>query len=273
MYFLKKLLLKTNTYHPAKIFAGWISRPPSIWLADAKLRIRGAPDGYPVPPPHLNYHIVQSVSGHQYMVGGQKVMDHMIGCLDQAGVDIKDCRHVLDFGSGLGRLLRWLSGYKGMTLYGSDLNPDLVHWCQKNLPFATFDVNDLSPPLKYADASFDLIYLRSVFTHLSDAIQLEWMGEFKRLLQDGGILLFTTHGDLFTHVLSDSEREIYNGDQIVLRNLNHEGSNIACSIQSQEQVRNHLLAGYELVAQFDGVERCRQDVHIVRKKPMPVPEN
>ena len=39
---------------------------------------------------------------------------------------------VLDFGCGCGRMTRYLSMDESIEAYGSDVNNDLVVWCQKN---------------------------------------------------------------------------------------------------------------------------------------------
>jgi len=60
------------------------------------------------------------------------------------------------------------------------------------IPFAEFDINALSPPLVYGEGSFGLIYTFSVFTHLSEALQVSWLAELSRVLKPGGYLLLTT---------------------------------------------------------------------------------
>ena len=65
---------------------------------------------------------------------------------------------------------------------GSDLSGGAIDWCRGNLPFARFETNGLSPPLAFADASFDLAYALSVLTHLPEAIQHEWMDELRRVV-------------------------------------------------------------------------------------------
>src|SRR5262249_14848680 len=50
-------------------------------------------------------------------------------------------------------------------------------------------------PLRYRDASFDLVYAFSVFTHLPESLQLAWMGELRRVLRPGGYLLISLHGE------------------------------------------------------------------------------
>ena len=66
--------------------------------------------------------------------------------LRRHGADIEGLGTILDFGCGAGRVIRHFSSLKGTTLFGTDINPELTNWCQRNLPFAKFTVNQPHPP-------------------------------------------------------------------------------------------------------------------------------
>jgi SAM-dependent methyltransferase len=55
-----------------------------------------------------------------------------------------------------------------------------------------FDAIDPMPPIKYPNNMFDVIYLYSVFSHLSEAAHQSWLNEFHRILKPGGIFIATT---------------------------------------------------------------------------------
>ncbi|MDP3582110.1 MAG: methyltransferase domain-containing protein, partial [Ignavibacteria bacterium] len=150
----------------------------------------------------------------------------------------------------------------------SDLNPELISWCDKNLTFGKFTTNNLIPPLSYEDNFFDLIYARSVLTHLGKELQLEWINEMKRILKPGGLFYFTTHGKVTIAPLSKAEQEQFNSDEIVLHNSFGEGDNKYSSYQSYKWTIENLLEGFELVGFQEGNENphLRQDVYIFKKK-------
>ena len=112
---------------------------------------------------------------------------------------------VLDFGSGWGRIIRFfLRDVPHNQLHGTDCWQEIVESSRSLNRWCSFDINSTLPPMQYADQSFDLVYLYSVFSHLSEAAHLAWLGEFRRLLRPGGLLVTTTRPRRFLQILSAS---------------------------------------------------------------------
>ena len=86
--------------------------------------------------------------------------------LETWGFDLRSMQSVLEFGCGTARVLRHFRNIAGLRLAGTDANPKSIAWDCLNLPGIDFSENALTPPLKYDDASFDLVYALSVFTHI-----------------------------------------------------------------------------------------------------------
>lgn len=105
-------------------------------------------------------------------------------------------KRVLDFGCGVGRLLRQLTGEATVAeIEGCDMHQESIDWCRENLdpPFRFF-VNDASPPLAgVPDETYDLIVAISVFTHLAEDWN-GWLAEIQRITKPGGLLMATFHG-------------------------------------------------------------------------------
>jgi SAM-dependent methyltransferase len=114
--------------------------------------------------------------------------------------------HVLDIGCGIGRLAVALTGYLDpqARYEGLDIVPSGIEWCTENITsrypnfrFTLADVSNgeynpngrLAPteyPLPYADATFDLVVLTSVFTHMLPAEKEHYLDEIARVLKRDG---------------------------------------------------------------------------------------
>jgi SAM-dependent methyltransferase len=121
-----------------------------------------------------------------------KMLLELAALLGQRGAD--SIGSVLDFGCGCGRTLRWFAqALPDAALHGVDVRAATVAWCAANLP-GTFAHNGTQPPLPHADASFDLVYALSVFSHLNLDQQVAWMRELVRVTRPDGVVLVSTHG-------------------------------------------------------------------------------
>lgn len=152
-------------------------------------------DYQPVPP-----------SGLRVRVGGWEDADHFLGVGRKIFWDLKrllkevDKRFdsfasILDFGCGCGRVLRFLKPADGQAIAGTDIDPESITWCRQHLGhIGDFQVNDFLPPLSYPDETFDLVYCISVFTHLPEGMQFQWLEELKRITKESGILVASLHG-------------------------------------------------------------------------------
>jgi len=112
---------------------------------------------------------------------------------------------ILDIGCGTGRLLLgWHAA--GRRCAGVDINPMLIEWNRTHLgEVADWRTNDVLPPLPFDNATFDVIQLASVFTHLPLAHQKAWLVELRRLLRPGGAAIVTLHGELYARMLLHDE--------------------------------------------------------------------
>jgi SAM-dependent methyltransferase len=131
-----------------------------------------------------------------YMRGGQAAASQVAEGIERAGRSAGDVESLLDFGCGSGRVVRHLAGHlPNARLHGSDVDADAIAWGQAHLPGIDFAVNQFRPPLPFGDGAFDVVYSISVFTHLNEPYQDEWLAEIARVLEPGGLALLTVHGE------------------------------------------------------------------------------
>jgi 2-polyprenyl-3-methyl-5-hydroxy-6-metoxy-1,4-benzoquinol methylase len=207
-----------------------------------------APDGLPLPPRALRFRVAGTADIVPFLHGGELAADTVRDLLVAGGRPIEQCAAILDFGCGCGRVLRRWSNLTGAAVYGTDLNPELVAWCQEQLPFASVSVNSAEPPTAYADQQFDAIYAFSVFTHMPADSQRRWLDEFRRILKPGGLLIFSTHGSQYLSRLRQPERNQYLNGEMVVRFASASGSNLCNTFHPEAFVRGELATGWDVAA-------------------------
>ena len=247
---------------------------PRMICKEISYRIIGAPDKMPLPPHGLTNLVTGNKWEADFFDSGKLQMAQMINILRKNGINLAELHSILDFGCGCGRLIRHLSTLStngAQKLYCTDYNDELIEWCKDNLHFAEFDTNALSPPLKYGDSSFDFIFARSVFTHLSGDLQVAWINELRRILRTGGLLYFSIHGDRKAHELTNVDKELFRAGKLVIKNPNSSGMNKCAAYESKDYVIEKLLGGFELVDFIPGMEdrRLGQDVCLAKKLRSP----
>jgi SAM-dependent methyltransferase len=164
-------------------------------------------------------------------------------------------------------VLRHWSGLPRTQVFGCDITPKMVGWCNEHLPFATAAVNDLSPPLPYHDSTFDLIYAFSVMTHLSEELQHAWVRECHRVLKPGGFFLFSTLGEYFVSRdrLTNEERRSFENGNLVVLYTGSAGTSLCSAYHPPEYVRRELTRELENLTFRAAADDGRHDIHLLRK--------
>jgi 2-polyprenyl-3-methyl-5-hydroxy-6-metoxy-1,4-benzoquinol methylase len=237
-------------------------------------RLKGAPDGLPLPPAQLMFLVQGTTNVREFLTDGRGTAQGILDVLHGSGIDIDSSMRILDFGCGCGRVVRHLHGMTGARFSGSDYNPQLIEWCQRNLRFGQFDVNGVSPPLAYAKEQFDLVYALSVFTHFPEDLQSAWMTELSRVLKPGGHLLMTTQGESFLPYMSEEDRRKFRSGRLVIREQGAVGSNPFFAVHPPEYVKTHLPPDLAFVSFVPETRRrgeppsrlCWQDGHVLVKR-------
>jgi SAM-dependent methyltransferase len=230
--------------------------------------------GLPLPPARMIAAVAGSADVRWYMASGYLASEDIRVVLAEVNTSIEDFDKVLDFGCGVGRVIRYWRG-TGPSIHGTDYNSTLIDWDRENLPF-TFGINQLDPPLEYRDGQFDFVYALSVFTHLDEKRQFAWRDELTRVLRTGGYLLLTTHGTRFLRSLgSAEEREAFAvgkfahaGDDV--------GSNSFAAFHPESYVRSMFATAQLSVAGFfpwGATGQGGQDIWLFRKEPCPADTN
>ena len=228
---------------------------PRILYHNLKFRLRGAPDRLPIPPARLRTRVWGEYVDIRLFLAQQGQIQFLLDTLSANGARTDEFEAVLDFGCGAGRAIRQFPfldrPLKKTKIFGTDINPDQIEWCRRNLPFAEFAVNEPHPPLRYRDATFDFIYNFSVFTHLPESLQMAWMEELKRVTKPGGFLLITTCGESYFETLDSDEQEQFRQGQLVVRHGDKatapETYNECIAFHPRSYVEAKLAHGFKLL--------------------------
>lgn len=149
-----------------------------------------------LPPSHLRIR-VHSEDISTYKSIGKAVAFDVHFAIESYGVDLAKDSRILDFGCGCGRVISWLIYlYEDSYFYGTDIDKEAISWCQNNISeIGDFSVNENIPPFIYPDNYFSCIYSISVFTHLPEDMQFEWLKELHRVTKKNGLLMLSIHGE------------------------------------------------------------------------------
>jgi SAM-dependent methyltransferase len=154
-------------------------------------------DGTVLPPPkHLQMRAIGAyIRG--FIQSGFTMCADMNAVLGVAGKSLGDFGRILDYGCGCGRTTRALKTlHPACDLYGADIDPEAIAWLQQGYSrFAEFRLVPHAPPMPFDDGFFDFIFGVSVFTHLPEGMQFEWLEELRRVTRPGGYLILTTSGE------------------------------------------------------------------------------
>lgn len=250
------------------LYEGLMRANPVVAVSNLRFRSTGAPDGLPIPPAHLRFLVAGTADIEWFLRGGLLGARTVRVAVAGSAVPLAKGQAILDFGCGCGRVTRHWRGTTAARIFGTDYDQQLVDWCRQNLPFAEFSINQLTPPLSYMDDAFDLIYGFSVFTHLTEDLQVPWMRELTRVLKPGGHLLVSTHGERYAHRLNDDERRRFAaGELVVKNNLKAPGSNTCSAYHPPAYVRERLAGELELVdlTAEGALGNPFQDLYVLRR--------
>jgi SAM-dependent methyltransferase len=164
---------------------------PSSWLSRRYPGVPGAIHDE-------DYMLVDAspASVEHYVRVGQEPLERMGEALAVMGLEWTSVRTFLDYGSGYGRVLRWLAErHPAIALAAADVNRQAVSFCARE-----FGARPIVAPLCVRKlcipGTYDLVWVGSVLTHLPEKDGVELLERLAQRLSARGVLVFSTLGEL-----------------------------------------------------------------------------
>jgi 2-polyprenyl-3-methyl-5-hydroxy-6-metoxy-1,4-benzoquinol methylase len=164
------------------------------WINTAGYKaLRPLQDILPALPPANVQARFTGLTGDATLADGFRIYTMIRQQAEKYRGDIRNYQHILDFGCGWGRILRFfLRDLPPTAIEGIDCMEQAIQVCRATNRWCRFTKIAPTPPTDLPHAQSDLIYAYSVFSHLSEEYHWLWLKEFHRLLKPGGLLVITT---------------------------------------------------------------------------------
>ncbi len=262
-------------YHAT--FPASLRYPIGRWrrkFLDQMLRLR-TPG--PLPPRRLLTRIQETPWVREYLDVGARSADALgaeLKGLSTAGETPK----VLDFGCGLGRVLRFFVD-EDWQLYGCDVDAETLDWSRRAWPGVELALSASQPPLPFPDSCFDAVYSVSVFTHFDADQQRLWATELARVTRPDASALITTMGPRAFScypVLAEHRRRfeeegfyLYRGDveaeARALPGTARPAFSVHGAFHTRDGLRRFFADGWTLESYVDGGLDGFQDLAVLRR--------
>lgn len=131
----------------------------------------------------------------EYLSDGWRTLSELLILLEKLNIRLSNCRSFLEFASGFGRFTRHLVNVVGGPhLWVSDVVDGSVDFLRETFGVSGF-YSSLDPLQMEVDKKFEIIFVLSLFSHLPEALWQPWISRLISMLEPGGALIFTTHGE------------------------------------------------------------------------------
>jgi tetratricopeptide (TPR) repeat protein len=129
-----------------------------------------------------------------YLADGWRTMMELMYILDDIEKPIKKCQSFLEFATGFGRFTRHLTiPLRNSRHVVSDVMPGSVDFLIKHFGVEGFYSTN-EPEQVEIPGRYDIVFVLSLFSHLSEEVWGRWLKKLYSAVDEGGVLIFTTHG-------------------------------------------------------------------------------
>lgn len=131
----------------------------------------------------------------EYISDGWRTLSELLLLLEKLNIRLSNCGSFLEFASGFGRFTRHLVNPVGSSrLWVSDVVDGSIDFLRDTFGVSGF-YSSLDPRRIDVEKKFEIIFVLSLFSHLPEASWQPWISKLMSMLEPGGVLIFTTHGE------------------------------------------------------------------------------
>jgi hypothetical protein len=179
---------------------------------------------------------------------------------------------VLDFGVGWGRLIRYLAkDVPQQKLWGCDCDSEILKVCERTRVPGVLRQSEVRPAFLPFAGRADLIYVFSIFTHLSERTHREVLKCLYENLEDRGILVVTVRPRMFLPIIGLAESEYMKDFVYLPHNRPADDGDIAYgdTVISDSYIRSNWTKNFQIVDTWWLVEDGMQVVYVLKKRLRP----
>jgi SAM-dependent methyltransferase len=165
---------------------------------------------------HLDDHLLHYVLNHpafpdlassveRYFSDGRRSALKLARLIEELGLGAGRPISLLEFASGYGRVTRHLRGVlPNASIAACDIHDPAVAFIEQELGVSAFR-SDSVPEQWRVPRRYDVVFALSFYSHMPRETWSRWIRAHVNVLEDHGVLIFTTHGRLSLHTLGSPE--------------------------------------------------------------------
>lgn len=202
----------------------------------------------------------------EYLSDGWRTLSELMIILETVDKPLLKTQRVLEFASGFGRFTRHLVKALPGRVTCADVLPGSMEFTREQ--FGVETIPSAHDPASWkVPATFDLVFVLSLFTHLPPAMWQPWLRALGECVSPGGVLVFSIHNETNAREMGVAFDE--NGTRFIASSespsLDREIYGTTCTTRSfvEEQVK--LALGRPPSAYFPYAFWFGQDAVVVRR--------
>jgi SAM-dependent methyltransferase len=227
----------------------------------------------PVPPSELIRKVQGSQDGEAYLILGYRYYRQFLEAIKRHR-PLGRVRRLLDWGCGSGRVVaNFLAGRDGPEIFACDIDAGAVGWCRAHFRAGQFAQSEETPPLPYADATFDVVISLAVLPAFGPQTYEAWLPEIGRVLGPDGLFLASVQGAFAASFEFAPEKVrrllrkgIFDGGRCAKADLLHAKGQWRGYYLTPEYVQREWSKYFELLEYLEGEINADQDLLVMRRK-------